>query len=136
MTTERKTWFFENGFDGLEINTSITAADNDEFCQELMDGEWDTLYELAEDAEDDEPDVININVDAPGVDGPAVMAQIFNELTVSVCPVSISSNSPATLESALIHYPGRALVYDISESPDAHAAVEALAKKYGAVVFR
>ena len=135
VTSERKTWFFEDGMDGLEINTAITAEDDEDFCQELMDGDWDTLYDLAMEAEDDEPDVINVNVDADGVDGVRVMAEIFNELTVSICPVSVSSKDLTTLESALIHYPGRALIYNIAETQEESDAVKALASKYGAVIL-
>ena len=135
-TTERRTWFFENGFGGLVVNTTICAGDNDDFCQELKDGEWDTLYDLMDEAAEDEPDIINIDVDAPGVDGPAVMAHIFNELTITDIPVSISSEDMATLESALIHYPGRLLILDRSREEAQRAAVKALADKYGAFVFR
>ncbi len=135
VTSERKTWFFQHGLENLEVNTLISAADNSDFCQELIDGEWDSLYDLAMEAEDEEPDVININVDADGVDGVKVMAEIFNELTVSICPVSVSSKDLKTLESALIHYPGRALIYDVSQTEEEHHAVEELAKRYGAVIL-
>lgn len=135
-TTERRTWFFENGFDGLTVNTSICAGDNNDFCQELKDGEWDTLYDLMDEAGEDEPDIININVDADGVDGPGVMAQIFNELTITDIPVSVSSENLATLESALIHYPGLLLILDISRDEAQRMAVQALADKYGAFVLQ
>ncbi len=136
VTSERKTWFFENGIEDLDINTSISASMDEDFCQELMDGDWDTLYDLAMEAEDDEPDVINVNVDAEGVDGVKVMTEIFNELTISTCPISVSSDSIETLESALLHYPGRALIYDISQTDEMKNSVEKLAKKYGAVIIQ
>lgn len=136
VTTPRRTWFFENGFDGLTVDMRICAGTDSEFCQELKDGDWDTLYDLMDEAMDDAPDVINIDVDAPGVDGPAVMGQLFNELTITDIPVSVSSGSLKTLEAYLIHFPGRALILDTSEDETQRSAVAALAASYGAVIYR
>lgn len=136
VTTPRRTWFFENGFDSLTVDTRICAGTDSEFCQELKDGEWDTLYDLMDEAMDDGPDIINIDVDAPGVDGPGVMGQLFNELTITDIPVSVSSGSLKTLEAYLIHFPGRALILDTSEDETRRSAVAALAAQYGAVIYR
>ena len=88
-----------------------------------------------EDIADDEPDLIQICVDGEGIDGVHVMAELFDELDMSIAPVAIVSENLETLESALIHYPGKALVWDCSRDAVEKSRVKKLCEEYGARVL-
>ena len=141
VTTQRKTWFldpdmFAKGIlENVRINTMLNAMENDDFYRDLQSGQWDALYDIMEDIADDMPDLIQVCVDADGIDGVRAMKTLFNEMDLSIAPVAISSVHPETLEAALTYYPGRALVLDISQDDHVKAAIMAVCKQYGAVML-
>ena len=141
VTTQRKTWFLDpdmfakGNLENVRINTMLNAMENDDFYRDLQSGQWDALYDIMEDIADDMPDLIQVCVDADGIDGVRAMKTLFNEMDLSIAPVAISSVHPETLEAALTYYPGRALVLDISQDDHVKAAIMAVCKQYGAVML-
>ena len=86
----------------IKINRMIDAGSDDSLLEDFRDGQWDTLYDIMEDIEDDEPDLICICPDGPGVDGPKIMSHIFEEMDLNVAPRwAVASRSPETIEAAL-----------------------------------
>ena len=129
LTTERRTWFFDQGFENLCVSY-LDARKDPELSEDLADGAFDTLYDRMEDIADAEPELILVCVDGEGIDGKWAMAHIFQEMDLSIAPVAIASEHMETLEWGLMHYPGRALV---AGTPDQ----QALAERYGAAfVYR
>lgn len=129
LTTERRTWFFNQGFENLRVSY-LDARKDPELSEDLADGAFDTLYDRMEDIADEEPELILVCVDGEGIDGKWAMAHIFQEMDLSIAPVAIASEHMETLEWGLMHYPGRALV---AGTPDQ----QALAERYGAAfVYR
>ncbi len=141
VTTQRKTWFLSEHLGEkiktgeVQVNRMLNVQENDDWYQELRKGQWDAIYDIMEDIADDEPDLIQICVDGEGIDGCQVMAELFDELDMSIAPVAIASKDPETLESSLIHYPGKALVWDLSQEVGPKARVQKLCEKYGAQVL-
>lgn len=129
LTTERRTWFFDQGFENLCVSY-LDARKDPELSEDLADGAFDTLYDRMEDIADAERELILVCVDGEGIDGKWAMAHIFQEMDLSIAPVAIASEHMETLEWGLMHYPGRALV---AGTPDQ----QALAERYGAAfVYR
>ncbi|HIQ99261.1 MAG TPA: homocysteine S-methyltransferase family protein [Candidatus Scybalocola faecavium] len=141
VTTQRKSWFLPEDLDekiktgAVRVNRMLNARENDDWYEDLCQGQWDVFYDIMEDIADDEPDLIQICVDGEGIDGVHVMAELFDELDMSIAPVAIVSENLETLESALIHYPGKALVWDCSRDAVEKSRVKKLCEEYGARVL-
>lgn len=135
VTTERKTYDFENGFDHLEIGTHITASKCPELIEDFKEGMFDTLYDLLDEEACEEPDIICVDIDAEDEDyDPCeIVGELISELSSAAAPIAFSTLDMKLLDKYLKLYPGRALVKYKEGSNIKN--VEALAVKYGAVVI-
>lgn len=133
LTTERKFWSLDRNFANICFNTTLNVQNDSEFCQDLADGCWDTLYDLMEDIAEEEPDVIVLYIDDIHIEGCEVMSHIFDEMDLNIAPVAIASSNMTTIESGLKHYPGRLLVIDLSDDDQSREAIKLMSQKYGAV---
>lgn len=80
--------------------------------------------------------ILDVNMGVPGIDQPTVMQQAIEELSSLVeVPLAIDTTDPATLETALKMYPGRALINSVTAETERLEGFLPLAKKYGAAVL-
>jgi len=136
ITSERSTILFSaNANNMIRIGQQIDPTKNIMLAEELAEGYTDTLLELVQEQEDDEFDIININLHAPGVDEKTMMIQVLEDLqTITNLPLSFTYTNAEVLEHALRYYPGRALI--LIENPDEKQLSElsVLTEKYGALI--
>ena len=133
VTTERKVYEFEDGFEGLDLGTHITVSQCPELLDDLKDGMFDTLYDLLDEEADDESDIICVDIDDDTLDACAIAGELISELGTALAPVALSTVNLEFLETYLKLYPGRALIHCKPGSDK--DAVAAAASRYGAIVF-
>jgi len=135
LSGERNALLYNPAEESLTIGMQVDPSVNAELAEELEEGYTDTLLELVQDQEDDDADVININLNAPGIDEKAMMIQVLEDLqTITNIPLSFTFTTAEVLEAALRYYPGRALVLAEDLDEEQHQELTALTEKYGAVI--
>ena len=81
-------------------------------------------------------DIIDINVNAPGVDDVVMLPKAVKAVMEAVdAPICIDSPNPAALEAALKVYKGKALVNSVSGEEHSLKRVLPLVKQFGAAVI-
>ncbi|MGI5931575.1 MAG: homocysteine S-methyltransferase family protein [Eubacterium sp.] len=123
------------GDSGLQISTAIDPAKDSELLEDLQDGAIDTVLDLADEALDDEADVLSIRLAAEGVDEAACMKEAVMELqNINTMPFAIDSTDPAAVEAGIRIYNGKALVNAGEASGETLERICRIAARYGAVV--
>ena len=136
VTSERKLVEIKSDGNLPVIGKQIHAAENEELQEELREGCLDTVYDMALDQEDEGAELLNINVTMSGVDEAALIKDVIYEVVSAVdCPLVIDTVSIEVLEAALRIYPGCALINQDSINTENADAMQALAKKYGAMML-
>ena len=120
--------------DSLEYDSSLCASDNDEIKEAVLDQDADEIMNYGMDADEEEPDVIRIDLSLPGEDTASVTAEAVIALqSVIQTPLSISARDLPSLAAGLRVYNGIPMIHDVSGED--FEEVEALAAKYGAVIY-
>jgi len=102
--------------------------------QELLEGRVSLVRQIAREQEQQGADLLDVNVGVPGIDEVKTIRQIINLLAAATeLPLVIDSPRVETIEAALRHYPGRALINSISGERDNYLKLLPLAAKYGAM---
>lgn len=102
--------------------------------QELLEGRWTLVRQLAREQEQQGADLLDVNVGVPGIDEVKTIRQMVNLLaTAAALPLVIDSPNVGTVEAALRLYPGRALINSISGERDKYLKLLPLAARYGAM---
>ena len=80
-------------------------------------------------------DLLDINVDYPGVDEVEMLPRVVKAVQAAVdLPLQIDTTNPAALEAALRVYSGKAAVNSVNGKEESLLTVLPLVKKYGAAV--
>ncbi|MEG2688366.1 MAG: homocysteine S-methyltransferase family protein, partial [Clostridia bacterium] len=81
-------------------------------------------------------DILDVNCGLSEIDETATMQKLVDELqTVVTCPLQIDSSNPKTLELALRHYNGRAIVNSVNGDEKSLNAILPVVHKYGACLI-
>lgn len=134
LTSERKTLSF--GMDGsfLIVGERINPTGKKLLQAQLREGVMDKVLQFAEEQEQCGAQVLDINMGMSGIDEKAMMLRAIEEVSgVTSLPLSLDSSHVEVLETALRHYPGRALINSISLETEKYEKLIPIAKKYGAM---
>ncbi|MGI6174695.1 MAG: homocysteine S-methyltransferase family protein [Christensenellales bacterium] len=122
-----------NTGDFLLIGERINPTGQQELQQDLLDEEYDTLLELADEQLEAGANLLDVNVGMAGIDEKKALASAVLQLSVyHRLPLCIDSADPDAMEAALRVYPGRALVNSVS-CRQSQEKMLALCAKYGAM---
>ena len=134
LTTERNT--LEIKLDGrlLVVGERINPTGKKALQEELREGEFNIVTQMAEEQVQQGADILDINIGMSGIDEKELMPQVMEEVLQSVnVPLCIDSSNSEAIEAALRLYPGRALINSISLEKGKAEKLLPIAKKYGAM---
>lgn len=134
LSTERDVLDIELNGSFIVIGERINPTGKKALQEELKEGCFDLVTEMAESQEELGALVLDVNMGMNGIDEKETMLKAVNELSIaSNLPLSIDSSHPDVIEEALRIYPGRALINSISLEPGKFEKLIPAAKKYGAM---
>lgn len=112
-------------------SNTIDPKKDAELMDDLLSGSMEMVTEYALDLVSDGAEILNISVEAPGIDEENTLAEAVKALSRMVqVPLCLEAKSPRALDNALRVYPGRALVRTDEKPQD---ELRSIAVKYGAV---
>ena len=136
LTSRSSTVYFGPGFPVRIIGERINPTGRKLMAAELREGNMTTVKRDALAQQDAGAAILDVNAGVPGIDQPALMVRLVEELSQLVTlPLSIDTTDEATLEAGLRIYPGRALVNSVSAEPERLEKFLPVAKKYGAAIL-
>ena len=116
------------------VGERINPTGKKDLQQELLAGKLSLVRQMAKDQEKAGADLLDVNIGVPHLDEQTAIKNIVHLLsTTTELPLVIDSSNIDTIETALRHYPGRALINSISGEPDKIDRLLPLAAKYGAM---
>lgn len=134
VTSERQTTFFEPYGTFKVIGERINPTGKKKLQEQLREGNFDLVVEMAEDQEMQGASILDINMGMNGIDEKEMMEKAIYEVTMaSNLPLCIDSSHIDVIEAALRIYPGRALINSISLEKEKYERLIPIAKKYGAM---
>ncbi|MCM1552740.1 MAG: dihydropteroate synthase, partial [Butyrivibrio sp.] len=134
LSGERRT--VEFGLDGnfMVVGERINPTGKKTLQAELREGNTDRVLKFAEEQESCGAQILDINMGMSGIDEKAMMLRVLEEVgEASNLPLSLDSSHVDVLETALRHYPGRALINSISYEKEKFEKLLPIAAKYGAM---
>jgi 5-methyltetrahydrofolate--homocysteine methyltransferase len=136
LTSRSSTVYFGTGFPIRIIGERINPTGRKAMAAELREGNLTTVKRDALAQQEAGAAILDVNAGVPGIDQPALMVRLVEELSQLVTlPLSIDTTDADTLEAGLRIYPGRALVNSVSAEPERLEKFLPIAKKYGAAVL-
>jgi 5-methyltetrahydrofolate--homocysteine methyltransferase len=136
LTSRSATVYLGNGFPVRIIGERINPTGRKLMAAELREGNLATVKHDALAQQAAGAAILDVNAGVPGIDQPALMVRLVNELSQLVTlPLAIDTTDPETLEAGLRVYPGRALVNSVSAEPERLEKFLPIAKKYGAAIL-
>lgn len=136
LTSRSQTIYLGREFPAVIIGERINPTGRKALASDIRNGQLglvkkEAIRQVAAGAA-----ILDVNVGVPGIDEPAVMGKIVEELSMLVdTPLAIDTTDAAALEAGLKAFPGRALVNSVSNEPQRLATYLPLAKKYGAAII-
>jgi 5-methyltetrahydrofolate--homocysteine methyltransferase len=117
------------------IGERINPTGRKKLTEALKAGDLDMVKREAETQAEAGADIIDVNVNAPGVDEKVILPKAVEVVMKAVdAPVCIDSPNPDALEAALKVYKGKPLVNSVSGETHSLKKVLPLIKEYGAAV--
>ena len=100
----------------------------------FREGDLDLVTEMAEQQEAMGADILDINMGMNGINEKEMMLKAIDTVTMTTSlPLCIDSSHVDIIETALRHYPGRALINSISLETEKFEKLLPIARKYGAM---
>lgn len=123
--------------DGVRIiGERINPTGKKRFRQALADNDMDYIVRQAVEQADTGAHILDVNVGAPGIDEPKMMAKVVQAIQeVTDLPLQIDSSDPEALEVGLRLTNGKAIINSVNGEQEKLDTVLPLAKKYGAAVI-
>lgn len=123
-------------FDGVRvIGERINPTGKKRFQQALKEHDLNYIMERAIEQADAGADILDINVGLPGLDEPAMMADVVQAVqSVVSLPLQIDSSNPEAIEAGLRVCNGRAIVNSVNGEDETLEKILPIVKKYGAAV--
>ncbi len=118
------------------IGESINPTRRKRLVSALETGDFEYMYELAENQISNLADVLDVNVGFPGVDDvkllPAVVMALNEKFDVPLC---LDSPNPDAIEAALRVAAGKCLINSVNGEEISLKALLPIAKEYGAAII-
>ena len=115
------------------IGERINPTNREDLAESLRQGKVGLVQDEAQSQISQGAALLDVNVGVPGIDEPAVMAQVVTALEATVkTPLVIDSTNPLAIEAALKAAAGKVLINSVHGSEESLSAILPLAKKYGA----
>lgn len=136
LTSRSSTVYFGAGFPIRIIGERINPTGRKVMAAELREGNLATVKRDALAQQEAGAAILDVNAGVPGIDQPALMVRLVEELSQLVTlPLSIDTTDADTLEAGLRVYPGRALVNSVSAESERLEKFLPIARKYGAAIL-
>ncbi len=117
------------------IGERINPTGKKRLRQALTEGDMAYVLNEAIKQEERGAQVLDVNVGVPGLDEPALLTRVTEELqAITDLPLQLDTANPAAMEQALRRYNGKAMINSVNGSEAVMNAVLPLAKKYGGVL--
>lgn len=118
------------------IGERINPSGRKPMQQALKKGDLGYVLSLGIEQQRAGAEILDVNVGLPGLDEPATMKRLVEELQgVSDLPLQIDSSDPAAIEAGLRAFHGIAIINSVSGKTESLKEILPLAKKYGACVL-
>jgi len=118
------------------IGERINPTGKKRLAESLRSGNLEVVRDLAYFQAQAGADVLDVNVNTPGVDETSLLPEAVKLVTDTVdLPLCIDTASAEALEAALKVYPGRALINSVTGEEASLARVLPLVKEHGAAVI-
>jgi len=118
------------------IGERINPTGKKRLAESLRSGNLEVVRDLAHFQAQAGADVLDVNVNTPGVDETSLLPEAVKLVTDTVdLPLCIDTASAEALEAALKVYPGRALINSVTGEEASLARVLPLVKEHGAAVI-
>lgn len=134
LASERKTQEIDINGHFLVIGERINPTGKKKLQASLREGDLDLVTEMAEQQESMGADILDINMGMNGINEKEMMLKAIDTVTMTTSlPLCIDSSHVDIIETALRHYPGRALINSISLETEKFEKLLPIARKYGAM---
>lgn len=134
LASERKTQEIDINGRFLVIGERINPTGKKKLQASLREGDLDLVTEMAEQQEAMGADILDINMGMNGINEKEMMLKAIDTVTMTTSlPLCIDSSHVDIIETALRHYPGRALINSISLETEKFEKLLPIARKYGAM---
>ena len=134
LASERKTQEIDINGRFLVIGERINPTGKKKLQASLRKGDLDLVTEMAEQQEAMGADILDINMGMNGINEKEMMLKAIDTVTMTTSlPLCIDSSHVDIIETALRHYPGRALINSISLETEKFEKLLPIARKYGAM---
>jgi len=118
----------------LIVGERINPTGKKALQQELLDGKFSIIRQMAMEQEQQGATLLDVNVGYPGIDESRKIQEVISLLsTITKLPLVVDSSNISAIETALRIYPGRMLINSISGEKDKLFKLLLLAAKYGAM---
>ena len=117
------------------IGERINPTGKKIFQQALRDNNMDYILTTGLKQEDAGAAILDVNVGLPGIDEPAMMVSVVQNLqAVTALPLQLDSSSPIALEKAMRIYNGKPMINSVNGKMETMEQIMPLVKKYGGVL--
>lgn len=117
------------------IGERINPTGKPKFKQALKEHDLSYVVNVAVAQQESGADILDVNVGIPGIDEPAMMAEVVEELQAVIdLPLQIDTADVTAMERAMRLYNGKPLVNSVNGKQAVMDAVFPLIKRYGGVV--
>jgi 5-methyltetrahydrofolate--homocysteine methyltransferase len=136
VSSEKKEVIIDIARPTVLIGERINPTGKKKLAEALKAGDLEVVRREAIEQAEAGADIIDINVNAPGVDDVKLLPEAVKVVMEAVdAPVCIDSPNPAALEAALKVYRGKPLVNSVSGETHSLERVLPLIKEHGAAVI-
>lgn len=117
------------------IGERINPTGKAKFKQALRDKNVEYILQEGLNQEACGAHILDVNVGLPEIDEPSMMLRVMTELqSIIDLPLQIDTSDPVTMENALRHYNGKAMINSVNGKQEVMEQIFPLVKKYGGVV--
>ena len=125
----------EIGRDPVIIGERINPTGKSRFKQALRNKDLEYILKEAITQQQNGAHILDVNVGLPEIDEIEMMDLVMKELqSVIDLPLQIDTSDIKTMEKALRHYNGKAMINSVNGKEESMKAIFPLAKKYGGVI--
>ncbi len=133
LTSRSRTLPFGGPFPPVLIGEKINPTGREDLAEQLQGFQLTRALEIAEEQFSAGARIMDVNVGAPMVEEEKILPALCRELVSRFdIPLALDSSNPEAIQSALLEYPGSALVNSISGEKDKMERLGPICRDFGA----